>query len=153
MQAEEAQEVLGGGPGVFLYDASALPSRKLVAFVKETAAGASIPLQFDFITGYGEDGAVMQKTDGGAPIVNLVVPTRYTHAHNGIINRADFDRMVDLVTAMVTKLECAGGGTVAGFCAGAVTQPPHPVGDWQGRSPTSPYQGRNCVAGRSEPAV
>ncbi len=41
----------------------------------------------------------------GAPIVNLVVPTRYTHAHNGIINRADFDRMVDLVTAMVTKLD------------------------------------------------
>jgi putative aminopeptidase FrvX len=33
------------------------------------------------------------------------VPTRYTHAHNGIINRADFDRMVDLVTAMVTKLD------------------------------------------------
>ena len=62
VQAEEAQEVLGGGPGVFLYDASALPSRKLVAFVKETAASASIPLQFDFITGYGEDGATMQKT-------------------------------------------------------------------------------------------
>jgi putative aminopeptidase FrvX len=105
VQAEEAQETLGGGPGVFLYDASALPSRKLVAFVKETAAAASIPLQFDFITGYGEDGAAIQKTDGGAPIVNLVIPTRYTHAHNGIINRADFDHMVDLVTAMVTKLD------------------------------------------------
>jgi endoglucanase len=107
VQPEEAQEVLGGGPGLFLYDASALPSRKLVAFTKEVAARASIPLQFDFITGYGEDGAAMQKTDGGAPIVNLVVPVRYTHSHNGIINRADFDRMVDLVTGMVTKLDAA----------------------------------------------
>jgi putative aminopeptidase FrvX len=107
VQAEEAQEVLGGGPGMFLYDASALPSRKMVAFVKETAAAGSIPLQLDFITGYGEDGATMQKTDGGVPIVNLVVPVRYTHAHNGIINRADFDRMVDLVTAMVEKLDAA----------------------------------------------
>ena len=105
VQPEEAQEVVGGGPAIFLYDASALPSRKMVAFVKETAASGSIPLQFDFITGYGEDGATMQKTDGGTPIVNLVVPTRYTHAHNGIINRADFDHMVDLVTAMVTKLD------------------------------------------------
>jgi putative aminopeptidase FrvX len=107
VQPEEAQEVLGGGPGLFLYDASALPSRKLVAFVKETAAAGSIPLQLDFITGYGEDGATMQKTDGGVPIVNLVVPVRYTHAHNGIINRADFDRMVDLVAAMVAKLDAA----------------------------------------------
>lgn len=102
---EEAQEVLGGGPGFFFYDWSALPNRKLVAFVKQTAADKSIPLQYDLITGYGEDGAVMQKNEGGVPIINMVVPTRYTHAHNGIINRADFDRMVDLVEAMVLKLD------------------------------------------------
>jgi len=102
---EEAQEVLGGGPGFFFYDWSALPNRKLVAFVKQTAAEKSIPLQYDLITGYGEDGSVMQKIEGGVPIINMVVPTRYTHAHNGIINRADFDRMVDLVEAMVLKLD------------------------------------------------
>ena len=102
---EEAQEVLGGGPGFFFYDWSALPNRKLVAFVKQTAADKSIPLQYDLITGYGEDGAVMQKNDGGVPVINMVVPTRYTHSHNGIINRADFDRMVDLVEAMVLKLD------------------------------------------------
>jgi endoglucanase len=101
---EEAQEVLGGGPGVFLYDASALPNRKLVDFVKATAAARGIPLQLDLVTGYGEDGAAIQQSNGGVPVINLVVPTRYTHAHNGIINRGDFDRLVELVTAIVTGL-------------------------------------------------
>jgi endoglucanase len=44
------------------------------------------------------------------PTVNLVVPVRYTHAHNGIMNRADFDRMVDLVVALLQSLD---GKTVA----------------------------------------
>ena len=102
---EEAQEVLGGGPGIFFYDWSALPNRKLVAFIKETARAKTIPLQYDLIPGYGEDGAAIQKSNGGVPIVNLVVPTRYTHSHNGIINRADFDRTVDLLEAIVAKLD------------------------------------------------
>lgn len=107
---EEAQEVLGGGPGVFLWDASELPNRKFVALVKNVAAADSIPLQYDLITGYGDDSAAIQKSNGGVPTVNLVVPTRYTHAHNGIINRGDFDHMVDLVTALIEKLDA---GTVA----------------------------------------
>jgi putative aminopeptidase FrvX len=30
---------------------------------------------------------------------------RYTHAHNGIMNRQDFDQMVELVVAMIKKLD------------------------------------------------
>lgn len=104
---EEAQEVLGGGPGIFYYDWSALPNRKLVSLFKQVAADKSIPLQYDLITGYGEDGASMQKTGDGVPVINLVIPTRYTHAHVGIINRADFDRTVDLLTAVVQSLDAA----------------------------------------------
>jgi putative aminopeptidase FrvX len=105
VRPEEAQEVLGGGPGVFLWDASELPNRKFVALVKSTAATNSIPLQYDLITGYGDDSASIQKSNGGVPTVNLVIPTRYTHSHNGIINRGDFDHMVDLVTALIKKLD------------------------------------------------
>ncbi|MGH9733961.1 MAG: M42 family metallopeptidase [Candidatus Acidiferrales bacterium] len=107
VKPEEAQEVLGGGPGVFLWDASELPNRKFVAFVKDTAAANSIPLQYDLITGYGDDSAMIQKSNGGVPTVNLVVPTRYTHSHNGIINRGDFDHMVDLVTDMLKRLDAS----------------------------------------------
>ena len=104
---EETQAVLGGGPGIFLYDSSALPNRKFVALVDRVAAAAGIPLQHDLVQGYGDDSAAIQATAGGVPTVNLVVAARYTHAHNGIIDRADFDRMVTLVVGIIAKLDSA----------------------------------------------
>ena len=102
---EETQAVLGAGPGIFLYDSSTLPNRRFVALVREVAAGKSIPLQRDLVQGYGDDSAAIQATGGGVPTVNLVVAARYTHAHNGIIDRADFDRMVELVVALIGRLD------------------------------------------------
>jgi endoglucanase len=102
---EETQVKLGAGPGIFLYDSSALPNRKLTAFVKQTAFDRKLPLQFDLVQGYGDDSAEIQKSNGGVPTVNLVVPVRYTHAHNGILNRRDFDQTVDLVVSMLKKLD------------------------------------------------
>jgi endoglucanase len=104
---EETQARLGAGPGIFLYDTSAIPNRKLTAFVKQTAAERKLPLQFDLVQGYGDDSAEIQKSNAGVPTVNLVVPVRYTHAHNGIMNRQDFDQMVDLVVSMLKKLDAA----------------------------------------------
>jgi putative aminopeptidase FrvX len=104
---EETQGKLGAGPGLFLYDSSTIPNRKLVAFVKKTAASSNIPLQLDLVQGYGDDSAEMQTATGGTPTVNLVVPVRYTHSHNGVVNRQDFDQMVDLVVAMLTHLDQA----------------------------------------------
>jgi endoglucanase len=102
---DDSQAKLGGGPGMFLYDSSALPNRRLVALVRETARARGIPLQADLVQGYGDDSAEMQTVDGGAPTINLVVPARYTHVHNGIINRGDFDGMVDLVVALIQRLD------------------------------------------------
>jgi endoglucanase len=102
---EESQVKLGAGPGMFLYDSSTIPNRKLVAFVRETAKASGIPLQADLVQGYGDDSAEMQTMGGGTPTINLVVPVRYTHSHNGIVNRGDFDKMVDLVVAMLVKLD------------------------------------------------
>ena len=103
--AEESQVKLGSGPGMFLYDSSALPNRKLVALVRDTARTKGIALQVDLVQGYGDDSAEMQTVGGGAPTINLVVPARYTHVHNGIINRGDFDGMVDLVVALIQRLD------------------------------------------------
>jgi putative aminopeptidase FrvX len=102
---EETQAHLGAGPGIFLYDSSAIPNRKLVTFVRQQAAANNIPLQLDLVQGYGDDSAEMQESNGGTPTLNLVVPVRYTHAHNGIVNRQDFDRMVDLMVDVLTHLD------------------------------------------------
>jgi putative aminopeptidase FrvX len=102
---EEAQELLGAGPAIFLYDSSALPNRKFVSMVKQVAKEKSIPLQSDLIQGYGDDSAEIQKSNGGVPTVNMVVPVRYTHSHNGIMNRGDFDHMVNLLVAILQGLD------------------------------------------------
>ena len=103
--AEETQAHLGGGPGIFLYDSSAIPNRKLVRFVQESARRKSIPLQLDLVQGYGDDSAEMQESGTGAPTVNIVTPVRYTHAHNGVVNRGDFDRTVDLLVDLLQHLD------------------------------------------------
>jgi endoglucanase len=107
---EETQVRLGGGPGIFLFDSSALPNRKLAALIKQTAVEKKIPLQTDLVQGYGDDSAELQRSNGGVPTINMVVPIRYTHSHNGIMNRRDFDQMVELLVAVLQKLD---GPTVA----------------------------------------
>jgi endoglucanase len=104
---EETQARLGGGPGVFLFDSSALPNRRLTQLLKQTAADKQIPLQADLVQGYGDDSAEIQRSNGGVPTVNLVVPIRYTHSHNGVMNRRDFDQMVELLVAVLQKLDAA----------------------------------------------
>ncbi len=115
---EETQARLGGGPGVFLYDSSALANRKLVALVKRVAAAKGIPLQYDLVQGYGDDSAEIQLSNGGVPTVNIVVPVRYTHAHNGIVNRKDFDRTVDLVVALLEALDAKTAESIRDFTPG-----------------------------------
>lgn len=104
---EETQAHLGGGPGIFLYDSSAIPNRKLVKFVEDTATANRIPLQLDLVQGYGDDLAEMQESGTGAPTLNIVTPVRYTHAHNGVVNRGDFDQTVDLMVDLLQHLDQA----------------------------------------------
>jgi endoglucanase len=104
---EETQARLGAGPGVFLYDSSEQPNRRLVGLIRETGKAEKIPLQFDLVSGYGDDSSAIQASNGGVPVVNIVVPVRYTHAHNGVMDRYDFDRTVDLVVALIKRLDSA----------------------------------------------
>jgi len=45
----------------------------------------------------------------------MVVPVRYTHAHNGIVNRGDFDRTVDLVVALLERLDAKTAAEIRDF--------------------------------------
>ena len=107
---DAGQEVLGGGPAMMLYTFSELPNRKLVAHVKEVAAAQHIPLQMDFVGGFGDDAGAIKLNNTGVPVTTILVPARSTHAHNGIIDRADFDKTVDLVVALIQSFDA---GTVA----------------------------------------
>ena len=87
--------------------AFAAPNRKFVQVVKDAAAARKLPLQFGPVTGYGDDSAEIQKGSGGVPTVCLLVPVRYTHARNGIMNRRDFDQTVELLVELLQRLDAA----------------------------------------------
>ena len=101
----EAQERLGGGPAIFLHDSSMIPNLKLRDLVKKTADDLDMPLQYNVLSGYGEDGAEMQKSHGGSPVVNITVPTRYLHSHNSLIDYNDVINAIELVTSLVQRLD------------------------------------------------
>ena len=103
--ADEAQEKVGEGPSIFLHDSSMLPNVRLRDLAVDAAQAAGTPIQFNVLSGYGEDGAEIQRARGGAPAINIAVPTRYLHSHNGIISRRDFDQAVKLVTEMIRRLD------------------------------------------------
>jgi putative aminopeptidase FrvX len=101
----QAQERLGGGPGIFLLDSSMIPNRKFRDFFFQVAEEEGIPLQADVLYGYGEDGAEIQRFDTGRASVNMTVPTRYLHSHSGVIQRSDFDQAVDLLIEVLRRLD------------------------------------------------
>ncbi|MDX1494285.1 MAG: M42 family metallopeptidase, partial [Longimicrobiales bacterium] len=105
MGPTQAQERLGQGPGIFLLDSSMIPNRKFRDFFFQVAEEEGLPLQPDVLTGYGEDGAEIQRYDTGRPSVNMTVPTRYLHSHTGIIQRSDFDQAVELLIQILRRLD------------------------------------------------
>jgi putative aminopeptidase FrvX len=102
-----SQEKLGLGPSVFVFDNSMIPNNNFVEWIIKTARDGSIPLQFESVSGYGEDGAALQKSASGIPAVNIGIPTRYGHSQSGVIDRADFDNTVKLVVQMVQRLSAS----------------------------------------------
>ena len=102
---DQAQERLGGGPGLFLHDSSMLPNQKLKDFFFRVAREANVPLQPELLTGYGQDAAEIQRWSTGTPAVNFTVPVRYLHSFHGVIRREDFDRAVELLAAVLARLD------------------------------------------------
>ncbi|HEV2176980.1 MAG TPA: M42 family metallopeptidase [Terriglobia bacterium] len=112
---DQAEERLGLGPAVFAYDNSVLPNVKLREFFRLVAREKNIPLQTDLVVGYGEDAAVMQRYGTGTPVINFVVPTRYTHTATGVIDRRDFDQAVDLLVEVLKRLDAKTVAEIAHF--------------------------------------
>lgn len=102
---DEAESKLGGGPSIFLYEGSMLPNSKLRDLFLRVAAEKSTPLQLDVISRYGQDASQIQKYATGTPAIAFGVPTRYLHTHTSMIDRADFDRAVDLLVAVLMTLD------------------------------------------------
>lgn len=103
-----AQERLGGGPAIFVFENSMIPNNSLIEYIIEFARRNKIPIQFSSISGYGQDASVTQRFGpGGVLAVNIGIPGRYAHSHTGIIHRDDYDNTVKLIVGLVQQLTAA----------------------------------------------
>lgn len=123
-----SQEALGKGPSVFVFDNSMIPNNNFVEWIINVAREGGIPIQFESVTGYGEDAAMLQKSATGIPAVNIGVPTRYGHSQLGVIDRADFDNTVKLLVEMVGRLSASEVKAISDFEASDRTIVSSPVG-------------------------
>jgi len=105
IKAEESATKLGRGPSILLLDARMIPNLKLRDLVIETAKEREIPLQFSAMTRGATDGGQIHLHNTGVPTVVLGVPTRHIHSHVSILRRDDYDRALDLLVAVLEKLD------------------------------------------------
>ncbi len=112
IKPEESDIKLGAGPSLLLLDARMIPNLALRDLVIETAKELEIPLQFSTMVVGATDGAQIHLHRIGVPTVVLGVPSRHIHSHASIIHRDDYDRALQLLVAVVEKLDAE---TVAGL--------------------------------------
>jgi endoglucanase len=115
IKPEESSVKMGGGPTLLVYDARMIPNLQLRDLVIATAEELDIPLQFSAMPGGATDGGMIHIHNEGVPTVVIGVPTRHIHSHNAILHRDDYDRALQLIVALVKKLDAE---TVAGLTAG-----------------------------------
>jgi putative aminopeptidase FrvX len=108
----EGDEKLGGGPLIVIYDATSIPNRGLLDLVIDTAKKMNISLQYESVERGGTDAGRIHMIGEGVPSISMGVPARYIHSHVSIIDRRDFDQTVELLVAIVKKLDAK---TVAGL--------------------------------------
>ncbi|MFO8060663.1 MAG: M42 family metallopeptidase [Bacillota bacterium] len=115
VEPDEATDELGGGPSLLFYDNSMIPNLKLRDLVVEVAESEGIPLQVSVMSGGGTDAGRIHIHRSGVPSVVLGVPTRYIHAHAGILSIADYEQTVDLLTALMKVLDGDTVGSLRSF--------------------------------------
>jgi putative aminopeptidase FrvX len=114
IEPERALVRMGKGPSLLTFDSSMVPNQPLKELVIQTAREQGIPCQLSLMARGGTDAGVIHVTRVGCPSVVLGVPTRHIHSHVGILSLDDVAGLIDLVVALVQRLDHA---TVAALTA------------------------------------
>ncbi|MCW6652636.1 M42 family metallopeptidase [Aerococcaceae bacterium NML210727] len=104
MTPQEADSELGKGPQILIYDASMIPQKGFRDFVVDIAEEEGIPFQYTVIKGGGTDAGAQHQSLNGIPSIAITIPVRYLHSHTSIIHEDDFKHTVQLVTAILKRL-------------------------------------------------
>jgi endoglucanase len=99
------QSVLGGGPQLRFLDPTAISNRRLVRLCQEVATSEGVPLQIAVRRSGGTDASTTHLHGQGVPTIVIGVPARSIHTHSSVIDIDDYRHAVDLVVALVEKLD------------------------------------------------
>lgn len=112
MPRSESQGMLGRGVQIRMFDPTAIAHPGLAALAIGVAEEEGIAHQVTVRRSGGTDAGSFHLANTGIPTVVLGVPARYIHSHNAIIDLHDHLCMVELVRALVARLDAA---TVSGL--------------------------------------
>jgi len=97
-------ERLKNGAAILVHDNSMIPNTRLRDWVIALAEKAGVKFHLTSVRG-GYDTGVIHVHRTGVPSLAIGWPTRYIHAHTGIIAAADYDAAVELVCAVARSLD------------------------------------------------
>lgn len=95
----EGTTALLKGAAIKVMDHSVICSRQVIDQLKFLAVEREIPFQMDLMSCGGTDAGPMHTSRGGVLTGGVSIPCRYTHAPTELIDTADFDACVHLLTA------------------------------------------------------
>ncbi|WP_086350629.1 M42 family metallopeptidase [Candidatus Enterococcus clewellii] len=102
--AARKTRILGKGPGICLYDKTALANMELADALQETAEEEQVPWQFDQLTGGGTDAGAIQLYEG-QPTIVLSIPVRYCHSWHSLVSIDDCKNTIALICRYIEKVE------------------------------------------------
>ncbi len=100
----DANEKLGAGVAILIYDRTMIPHKSLRDFVIEIAETNNIPYHLTSIKG-GYDTGAIHLTNFGVPSLVLGIPTRYIHSASSIISYEDYANLLKLSILIVKNLD------------------------------------------------
>jgi endoglucanase len=99
--AFKMEMALGRGPCVKIRDAGAISDPRVVQWMIRAAEKNKIPYQREVLLFGGTDARAIQLTRAGVPAGCLSIPTRYVHSPSEMVDYADVQNSVKLLTAML----------------------------------------------------
>ncbi|MEG0143266.1 MAG: M42 family metallopeptidase [Akkermansia sp.] len=101
----DSQGSLGHGVQVRLFDPTAITNPALAKLTEDIAIQAQIPFQLTVRRSGGTDAGALHLSGHGIPCIVLGIPTRYIHAHNGILDLNDYQAAIALTVELVRHLD------------------------------------------------
>jgi endoglucanase len=93
--------MLGNGPCVKFRDVGAISDPRIVKWMIEAAEKNKIPYQREVLLVGGTDTKAIQSVRAGVPIGCLSIPVRYVHSPSEMVDFADVQNTVKLLTAVL----------------------------------------------------